>query len=141
MSQIVETTFKYNGAEFYFDIEDAECAETYEVAIRQFERDYKTLQKDGGNAKFIREYCNIFENLFDGIFGPGAGKKILGEKQNSRAATEAYSAFIDFVQAQTDAGLELKNSFANRYTNRQQRRAAERAARKAEKRAATGPEE
>lgn len=132
MSQIVETTFKHNGAEFYFDIEDVECAEVYETAIRQFERDYKLLQKDGGNAKFIREYCEIFEKLFDGIFGPGAGKKLIGERPNSRHATEAYSAFIEFVQAQTDAGLELKNSFANKYTNRQQRRAAERAARKAE---------
>lgn len=132
MSQIiVNTTFCYNGVEYDFDIEDIENTEKYENAFEQMKSDEKLIKKDGSKSEYIKGYCSMIRNLFDRIFGDGAGTAICGEKLNSRTDTEAYEAFLDFVAEQTDAGLQAKNNLAMRYANRAQRRAAAKAAKTA----------
>ncbi len=127
MSQI-NTTFAYNGVEYYFDIEDIECTKKYEEAFDQLSVAEKLLKKDGKKSEYIMGYCEMIRGFFNNLFGKDAAVAICGEKLNSRTDTEAYDAFLAFVAEQTDAGLQAKNEIALKYANRAQRRAAAKAA-------------
>ena len=104
MSQNIETKFKYNGAEYDFDVRDADDAEKFEAAI---------------NAMKEAE----LKDFFDGCLGAGAGVAICTDKSNISAHYAAYEHFLNYIKAQKDDILSAKNTFA-KYSNRQQRRAA-----------------
>lgn len=133
MSQETEktlTTFRYNGHEYNFDIENIDDAERWEAAFEKMKATEKSIKKDGKKSEYIRGYCQMIRDLFDDLFGEGASKDICGEALNSRTDTEAYNSLISFVADQTEAGLEQKNAIASNFLNRAQRRAAAKAASK-----------
>ena len=123
MSQI-DTVFEYNGAQYSFDVRDADDAEKFENAINGLAEDEKAAQKDGKISEHIRLHCNMLKRFFDTCLGEGAGEKICGIKSNITVHYEAYDKFIMFIKEQRDDILSAKSTFA-KYSNRSQRRAAQ----------------
>ena len=119
------TIWHINGHQFVLDIQDADTAERYEQAFTRMAEEEKNLPKDGKHSAWLRAYCSMFRNLFDRIFGEGAAVKILGEKDNTRVATETYEAFLNFIAGQQEPLAALQNRVIDRFSpNRAQRRAA-----------------
>ena len=125
MSQNIETTFKYNGAAYEFDVRDADDAEKFEEAINAMSNVEKTLPKTGKSSDIIRAQCNMLKEFFDTCLGEGAGVAVCTEKSNISAHYAAYEQFLLYIKAQKDDILTAKNTFSKN-SNRQQRRAAER---------------
>lgn len=123
MSQNIETKFKYNGAEYDFDVRDADDAEKFEAAINAMKEAEKEAPKTGKTSEIIRAQCKMLKDFFDGCLGEGAGVAICTDKSNISAHYAAYEHFLNYIKAQKDDILSAKNTFA-KYSNRQQRRAA-----------------
>lgn len=123
MSQNIETKFKYNGAEYDFDVRDADDAEKFEAAINAMKEAEKEVPKTGKTSEIIRAQCKMLKDFFDGCLGEGAGVSICTDKSNISAHYAAYEHFLNYIKAQKDDILSAKNTFA-KYSNRQQRRAA-----------------
>lgn len=121
----VNTKWEINGLTFELDLEDADTAERYENAFDQMAAEEKKMPKDGKLSEQIRAYCKLFENLYDNLFGEGAGKAILTDKANTRICNEVYDSFLAFVAKQKNESMAFQNSMVNKYSpNRAQRRAA-----------------
>lgn len=123
MSQNIETKFQYNGAEYDFDVRDADDSEKFENALEVLRDDEKAAKKDGKVSDVIRAHCKMLKDFFDRCLGDGAGVAICGEKANISVHYAAYDHFLSYIKAQKDDILNAKNTFA-KYSNRAQRRAA-----------------
>lgn len=121
MSQDIQTSFKYNGAEFPFDMRDADDAEKYETAIAKLAEDEKNLDKTGKGSDLIRGQCIMLKTFFDKCLEEGAGVAVCGEKNNISVCYDAYDKFLEYCSLQKDDILRAKNTFG-KYSNRQQRR-------------------
>ena len=117
--------WEYNGITLEVDLQDADFAERYEKAFKQLAEEEKIVPRTGELANTIRQYCKMFFNLFDNIYGPGTSEKLFGGKMNSGLVEEAYAAFIDASNEDVKEGSAKRNSFTSKYapsSNREQRR-------------------
>lgn len=119
MSQ-AETIFRYNGAEYEFDIRDADDAERYEKAIANMEKTEAATPKEGNISTIYRAQCSMIKTFFDECLGAGAGIAICTTKDNVSVCYQAYLAFVEFAAKQKDDVLGFKNTFAQ-YSNRSRR--------------------
>lgn len=119
----IETMFKWNDAEYDFDIHDADNAEKLEKAMAALQADEDASPKDGSPSKLLRYQCGMLRKVFDTCFVEGAGKAVCGEKDNFLACIEAYREFLTFISRQKEQMTEYTNTFSL-YSNRTQRRAA-----------------
>ncbi len=121
----IQTVWNYGNCAFELDMSDVEVIERYESVFNHMEEAQKALPKEGTHSEILRVYCQMFREMFDGLFGPGTAQQLFGDRNNARIMTEAYEDFLAFVNRQV-AGLgELQNRITARYSpNRAQRRAA-----------------
>lgn len=117
MSQNKDNIFEYNGYTFEYDLADADDSEKYENAIEIMTAEEKAIPKDGKLSAIYRAQCGLIKHFFDNVLGEGAGNKICGEKDNVSDCYTAYTAFLDFVSAQRDRVLSVKNTIS-KYSNR-----------------------
>ena len=68
--------WKWNDVELEIDMEDYDFLHKYEKAFETLEKKESELQKVGTQTVIIKEYCDMFYQLFDDIFGPGTGNKL-----------------------------------------------------------------
>lgn len=120
MSQ-VETVFRHNGAEYEFDMFDADTADKFQTAYENMQKNEKDAPKDGRLAELTRGQCKLIKAFFNDTLGAGSGDAVCGEKDNLSACYEAYSKFMDFINEQKKHLKEISFGFA-KYSNRQQRR-------------------
>lgn len=130
MSQSINTVFKHNGAEYEFDIRDADDSERFENAIEKMKSVEKGLSKIGKGSEIIRGQCKMLKDFFDDVLGNGAGAALCTEKDNLSLCYQAYELFLEMVRAQKEDIIKAKNTFL-KYSNREQRRAAEKSKKKA----------
>ena len=117
--------WKWNDVELEIDMEDYDFLQKYEKAFASLEKKEVELQKVGKQAVIIKEYCDMFCQLFDDIFGPDTGEKLFGGKKNARICEECYSDFIAECEKQTKEANKRRNAIMNKFKpNREQRRAA-----------------
>ena len=111
-------TWEINGVSLEFDIEDADNAEKYQKAFEKFGETEKIITSSEINsADFIREYCKMFRNLYDDIFGEGTSDKIFSKiKDNSRKYDEIYAQFVDFISGQSLKAAERRSKLAEKYS-------------------------
>lgn len=119
------TKWEYNGHEYHLDFADVETVERYETVIDQMAEDEKNVKKTGKTSEILKSYCSIYYNFFDRLFGDGAGKDILGEKENASACHVAYMDFLGFVANQRKGIQSYQNEIRSKYGNRASRRAAQ----------------
>lgn len=117
-----DTIFSYNGAEYEFDIRDADSAELFEKALDDVKQAEADAPKAGKIADIYRAHCKIIKGFFDTVLGDGAGEKVCTERSNVKTCYDAYVAFLKFVDEQKREFLEVKNTFG-KYSNRQRRQA------------------
>ena len=125
MSQNLDATkWECNGHTFELDMQDVDTVEKYEDAFATLSKEELALPKEGKNSTRVRAYCKMFRNLMDNLFGEGANIEIFGEKDNSRAVTEIYDKFLEFIVKQQTEFSNLQNKIQSKYSpNRAQRRA------------------
>lgn len=117
--------WKWNNVELEIDMEDYDFLQKYENAFASLEKRESELQKVGKQAVFVKEYCELFYQLFDDIFGSGMGDKLFDGKKNARICEECYSDFIDECNKCTLEANKRRNAVVNKFKpNRVQRRAA-----------------
>lgn len=123
----VNTEFEYNGKKYWFDVEDVECMSRYKKSAEKLSELLIKQPEDGDVIEYMTRSCGSFRDFFDEILGDGAGIALCGERLNVRCHTEAYAAFLEFVEKQAEAGRQFKYAIADTYMNRAQRRAAAKA--------------
>ena len=119
--------FRYNGAEFSVDFNDADFFERYWDACEQLGKSEEELKNNKNERGFMRKYCDMFYAFFDNLFGKGAGDKIYQGRHNVAECEKIYMRFIGFCGAEVKKFNEDRVSFAkvNRQgMNRKQRRQA-----------------
>ena len=87
---------KFRG--FSFDYEDPRMWEKYERAHLNLLKAAKKPLKDGLASTAVNRDIVAIRDLFDEVFGKGAGAKILGKTPTRRRAYEAWSEMLAFVQ-------------------------------------------
>jgi len=122
MSQ--NTTWEINGKSFELDVFEEETAQKYTDAFKTLADEEKNIKYTGNLVEQVRSYCQVFYNLFDNIFGEGAGIEILGEKRSVTVCNETYDSFLNFVSEQKKAVANFGTEVTAKYSNRQTRRAA-----------------
>jgi len=120
------TIWKYNDVELELDLGDASTAERYENAFKRLGMNEKLVKKDVSNPEFIRQYCKLYHNLFDDLFGEGTYAKLSrGKIENINVAHDIYESFLAFGNTQAKTIIDNQNRFLGKYSpNRAQRRAA-----------------
>lgn len=113
MSQERETIFKYNGAEYEFDVSDAEDAEKIEKATKSLQEEAKAIPKDGKMSTQIKEQCKLIRNYLDRTLTKDAGVNLCGEKYNLQNHFSAYEAFISFAERQKRELIAHSNNLRN----------------------------
>lgn len=116
--------WKWNDVELEIDMEDVDFLEKYENAFDNLSIKETELQKTGKKSDIARDYCTMFYRLFDEIFEPGIGEKLMGEKMNVRNCEECYMSFIAECQKCVLDANKRQNAMVNKFKpNRAQRRA------------------
>lgn len=74
--------YKFGNFEIEFDPTDVAFVEKYELAVTEYQERITTVSKEGKASEVMMRLCNVFYNVFDGLFGKGTSKKMFG-KTNS----------------------------------------------------------
>lgn len=114
MSQ--EKTWEFNGVVMNADFEDADFMEACEEAFRKMSEREKKLQKDGKKSNIIRDYCGLFYDFFDQIYGEGTGEQLFEGRYNSRICDKCYAAFLDAIRAATSEAEKRKEDMRQKYS-------------------------
>lgn len=105
-------TFRYNNAEFDFDIDEYEDSERYNAAVRKL-TSVPMPDRSVALHAYIQIYCNAIRSFFDTVLGNGAAEMILSDSRNKRIHDEAYSAFLLFVDEQArESNKRVENALA-----------------------------
>lgn len=86
--------WKWNDVELEIDMEDVDFQKKYETAFDEMAEAEKKLQHAGSISGFSSAYCDMYFNLFDGIFGEGTSNKLFKGKRNIGKVEECYDSFI-----------------------------------------------
>lgn len=122
-NQHTGNVWQYNGYEFELDITDADDAARFEEAMQQLDAAEKSLKKDGTLSERIVAYDKMFRDLYDFLFGSGAGDDILGEKRSMTNCQNSYESLLDYINQQSVTMSERQAALVDRYSgNRAQRR-------------------
>ena len=123
-----KTIWRYNGNEFSFDMGDADDLAHFEEVMDRFQKAEMTVKRDGSLAEQVIAYDAMYRNMYDDLFGDGAGDAILGQKRNMNNCNLSYASFLEFLgrqgaefQRQREI-IEQKQTFYAPNGNRSQRR-------------------
>lgn len=107
--------WKWNDVELEIDMEDADFQEKYEKAFNKLAVTEKEIQKIGSLSQITREYCKMFYQLYDDIFGEGTGEKLFAGKHNVRLIDEAYDSFIEHCKKEVEAFQRRRMKASKKY--------------------------
>ena len=107
--------WKYNDVVLEIDMDDADFQEKYENAFNRMGETEKELVKVGTLSGITREYCKMFYQLFDDIFGEGTGNRLFGGKYNCRVVEETYDSFIDHCKRDVETINKRRANTTKKY--------------------------
>lgn len=117
------TTWEYNGHQFELDICDYDGSKRFEDGMNSLTAKTDTFPLDGTISNRVLAYDAMFRDMFNDIFGSGAGDKILGECKNIRNCDTAFMSFCEFINEQKSSNKSRQDVFLAKYgANRAQRR-------------------
>lgn len=116
--------WKWNDVELEIDVDDADFMERFEKSFEALEKKENALKKSGLQSSILKDYCQMFYDLFDNIFGCGTAEKLFNGKKNARICEDCYESFIDECNKCVNEANKRRTSMMNKYKpNRAQRRA------------------
>ena len=101
-----------NGAEFEFDIYEAETADKFERGLTDIQKKCAEAERTQNAADSIVAQCNIVFAFIDSLFGEGASNKIFGKSVSFAKCMDVLDEIIDSADKQTKAMAERKNKYA-----------------------------
>lgn len=107
--------WKWNNVELEIDVDDADFHERCNIAFNKMEKTEKALINVGKSSDFIRNYCRMFYQVFDDIFGEGTGTKLFSGKHNARVAEQAYDSFLKHFKKEVDESNKRRFNNAKKY--------------------------
>lgn len=111
MSQYKIPEWEINGIKLPFDFDDAETMDRYLQAINQLKKDANSIVTEGTRADEIKSYCDVFDKVYDTVFGPGTAELIFGGRKNIHLYDDTYDSFIEFVK---DCRMKSQKAFNDR---------------------------
>lgn len=122
------TTWTYNGHEFYLDMDNLDDLERYDKAQNE-QRTYLARQTSlTSEVRPLISYCGGIRVLFDTLFGEGTAEKLLGDSRKPTDYDAVYESFNDFLYAQMHENAVRRDKMLNKYKpNREQRRILDKA--------------
>ena len=119
------TTWTYNGHEFYLDMDNLDDLRRYDAALKAQRPAFNPGQTE---ITTVIEYCDGMRRLFDTLFGEGTSEKLLGDTKKTTDYDAVYESFNDLLYAQTKDIAEKRAKMLNKYKpNREQRRILDKA--------------
>lgn len=110
MSQIWKPT---KDLELEFDLADYEFMKKYEDAFKKMEQSEKRIQKAGAGSDIIKEYCQLFYDLYDDIFGEGTSQKIFKGKYNVSLCDLTYESFLKCAELNAKEVRAIQSRLTN----------------------------
>lgn len=107
----MKATFQHGTFTYEGDPTDYRFLERWEDALEAFNAARQTALEHERESQKIKGFVDAIADFFDGVFGDGTAKKVLGE---STSFDEAFSAF-ETVCAFSSAGAQSITSRANKY--------------------------
>lgn len=107
--------WKWKEVELEVDMNDADFQEKYENAFAVMEKKEKELLKVGSLSQITREYCKMFFQLFDDIFGAGTSEAMFHGKHNSGLVDEAYDSFLSHCKKEVEQMNKKRFATAKKY--------------------------
>lgn len=118
--------WEINGLTLCYDFEDVEMIERYEKAFDVMRESEKLIKKDGNISTMVENYCMIYWDLFDNLFGEHTAEKIFNSKKNARLCDETYESFIEYAKKEIAKNNQNRMDRLTRISgNREKRRNAE----------------
>ncbi len=104
--------YKFGSFEVEFDPTDVDFVEKYEAAVAEYQERITTVSKEGKASEVMMRLCNIFYNVFDGIFGKGSSKKMFGKTNSVDLCVKAFQQLATAMNDYSKT-LELLPKAAN----------------------------
>lgn len=99
-----------NNTEFQFDIFDVNTFARYTNGadkVRKALMAAAEMAKKGELVSSARIQCSAIKDMFDDVFGPGAGENACGKDDNIRSCLEAYRQLLTEEQRQAEEQEKL----------------------------------
>jgi len=87
--------YKFGNFEVEFDPTDVEFVEKYESAVTEYQERIAAVSKEGKASEVMMRICNIFYDVFDGLFGKGSSKKIFGKTNSVDLCVKAFKQLVN----------------------------------------------
>ena len=113
--------WKWNNVELEIDMEDVAFQKKYEDAFFRMEESEKALQTVGRISDFSAQYCQMFFDLFDDIFGQSTSEKLFNGKKNIRLVEECYESFLDVCTNEVKEINKRRANAVKKYTVKSRR--------------------
>ena len=94
--------WKWNDVELDIDLEDADFVEKYEKAFNRMGETEKSVMSVGSLTERCKDYCKMFFQLFDDIFGNGTSDKLFKGKMHMGLVDECYESFLTFAKKEME---------------------------------------
>ena len=112
MSQIT-----INDIQLEIDTGDVEFLERVDDAMPRLEEQARNISRVGKISTIMKEYCMIYYNLFDYLFGDGTGEQIFRGRMNKRECENAYEELLKAIKEDREAQRTEENEFIKRVNN------------------------
>lgn len=109
-----EGRWVYRRVAVYLDLCDEADAARYAACVKALRAAEEAARGEGTEA-FIAGLCGRLRDFFDGLFGEGAGARLIGEANNAREAMRCYGAFLRFIRRQAEAARMLFSAVLGAY--------------------------
>lgn len=120
----INTIWEYNDLQHEIDMQDVDFAKKYKQVFDKMGTDAAAIPKTGESAEIVEAYVDMYEGMFNGLFGEGAASKLTGGKRSATRLEEAYDSMLTFISEQNASVQSKRTDMISRYSpNRAQRRA------------------
>ena len=86
--------YKFGNFEIEFDPTDVAFLEKYEMAVTEYKENIIAVSKEGRASEVMMNFCNIFYNVFDSLFGKNSSKKMFGKTNSVDLCVKAFKQLV-----------------------------------------------
>ena len=107
--------WKWNEIALPINMGDGNFQEKYERAFKKLEATELELNKVGMLSGITKQYCQMFYQLFDDIYGNGTGEKLFEGRMDVLEIDTAYDSWIKLCAKDVDMINKKRVSLYGKY--------------------------